>query len=56
MGRRILFSIHESQTLTADTWARFAELATRNGGTISAALVDLIQRYIREHESPERNA
>lgn len=46
--RRILFPIRESQAIPADVWNRFAELAQRRDGTITAALARLIRSYLVE--------
>lgn len=48
--RRILFPIRESQAIPADVWDRFAELAQRREGTITAALAGLIRRYLEQPE------
>lgn len=46
--RRILFPIRESHAIPADLWNRFAELAQRRDGTITAALARLIRGYLEQ--------
>ena len=49
-ARRPLFTIHESGSITAELWNRFADVAKQRAGTITAALADCMRRYIDEHQ------
>jgi hypothetical protein len=53
--RDILFSIKESTTITRDLWNRFADIAIRRHGTITAGLAALMREYVdRSAADPEQ--
>lgn len=54
-NRRPLFTIHESGSITAELWSRFADVAKTNGGTITAALADSMRDYIAKHDGQQRD-